>query len=152
MFANKRKSRVLGTLKEETASRSLGSSTQKGTVSFFLLVLREGGVFGFWDSRTVPKTMLKQRDLWADRWRTWPGSNRRPPAWEAGALRNRPKFGRWPLTYFHFPAGLALSSRSFPLSSFRPDTQSGALKRVSFSIIFQLSGILFQLSAASSAC
>ena len=34
----------------------------------------------------------------------------------------------------------------------RPDTQSDALKRVPFSIIFQLSGILFQLSAASSAC
>ena len=38
LFANKCKWRVLGTLKQETTFRSVGSSTQKGTVSLFLLV------------------------------------------------------------------------------------------------------------------
>jgi hypothetical protein len=37
-------------------------------------------------------------------------------------------------------------------SSFRPETQPSRLARVPFSIIFQLPGILSQLSAASSAC
>ena len=39
LFANKGKSQVLGTLKQEAAYPSDGSSTQKGTVSRFLFVL-----------------------------------------------------------------------------------------------------------------